>query len=254
MSSILENAGNLFNRGVAAAERGTKSLSLKSQINDLNRQREKLTSDLGASIYQETRYDTTFRAPREGFYSAIESVDAQIATIQAELTALEQEAQAAANQPMTVQPAAPAASTPDGYQPVGAGVPAELKCPSCGAVAQSSDAFCRSCGTAIPAVAAPVGAPSAPSMPVSYPDASPVTATEAAPAASQATETAAAPSASAAPFVSTPSPAEAPSSVQQTPFVSAPTTVSYEVATSDEAIEAEIINVEPITEESETSE
>jgi hypothetical protein len=250
MSSILENAGNLFNRGVAAAERGTKSLSLKSQINDLNRQREKLTSDLGASIYQETRYDTTFRASREGFYSAIESVDAQIATIQDELTALEQEAQAAANQPMTVQPV----------------VPAEHKCPSCGAIAQSSDAFCRSCGTAIPAAAAPVaaapatapGAPGAPSAPVSYPDASTAIASEAPPAASQATETAgtttAAPSADAAPFVSTPSPAEAPSSAQQTPFVSAPTTVSYEVPTSDDAIEAEIINIEPIAEESEASE
>ena len=145
MSSLLENAGNLLNRGVAAAGRGTKSISLKNQINDLVKRREKLTAELGADLYTVTRFDPNFRAPRESIYGGIESMDAQIEALQIELANIEQEAQ-----------------TANAAQPVQA--PAAF-CPSCGNALQPSDAFCRNCGTA-----AQAKGDAAPVAPVAYPD------------------------------------------------------------------------------------
>lgn len=121
--SLLDDASSLVNRGIASAGRGTKSLTLKAQIGDLNRKREGLASQLGASLYEETRTDPRFRASREALYASIEALDAERLALQEELVAIERQAQISA-------------------MPVAAAI-----CPSCGGAVGADDVFCSTCGT-----------------------------------------------------------------------------------------------------------
>ena len=134
---ILDDAGNLFNRGVASAGRTTRSISLKSQISDLNKRRETLMAQFGANLFEEFRNDPKYRVPNESIYFAVDNLDQQIAALQSELAALEQQAQAAAQpQPQPV------------YQPSGP----TIACPTCGNRVPMQDTFCSGCGTNVQSV------------------------------------------------------------------------------------------------------
>jgi len=135
---LLDEAGNLFNKGVASAQKGTRTLGIKSQINDLNKQREKHLTELGASLYEENRNNPEVRGPREGIFAAIESVDAQKANLEAELATIEQQAQEAKQ----------AQQAPAGA-PMGA-----FPCPTCGRPSLPEDVFCPGCGTNLAALKA----------------------------------------------------------------------------------------------------
>lgn len=131
---FFDNASSLLNKGVANAGRGTKAISLKAQIADLGRSRSALMSQLGESLYEETRSNASFRAGRETIYASIENLDAQRAALQQELAAIEQQMHAEA----IAQAAASAAS------PVVAG---DRSCQVCGTQLGASDQFCCNCGT-----------------------------------------------------------------------------------------------------------
>ena len=135
---FLDDAGNLFNKGVASAGRTTRSISLKSQINDLNKRRETIMAQIGANLYEETRIDPKFRAPNEELYASVESLDQQKASLQEELANLETQAQAPA-QPADQQPIQP---------PVVEAQPM-VACPTCGKMLSVNDAFCSGCGSSI---------------------------------------------------------------------------------------------------------
>ncbi len=146
---FLDSVQSTFNRGVAAAGRTTDSVKLKSQMSDALKRRQNLAAQLGASLYELTKDDPSFRAGREALYDGIAAVDAERAQIQVELDRIEREAQAAQNAVM------------------------RLTCPFCGAQVGATDMFCAGCGkpmaeiqaalaTAAPAPAVPAGGPTCP--------------------------------------------------------------------------------------------
>jgi len=138
---LLDEAGNLFSKGVASAQKGTRTISLKNQMNDLNKRRDSLTSELGSSLFEETRYDPKFREPRESLYASIESIDLQKVSILAELANIELQAQmAATNQQAPL----------DATQPT-------ITCPTCSRPVLIDDTFCPGCGTNLTTVKADVG-------------------------------------------------------------------------------------------------
>ena len=126
---VLNDAGNLINRGMASAGRTARSISLKAQISDMGKHRERLESRLGASLYEETRHDSRFRASRESLYSSIESLDIQREFLKVELANIE----------LQVQLATTATSEFREPQKV-------FLCQHCGRQIQVEDAFCPGCG------------------------------------------------------------------------------------------------------------
>ena len=182
---FLDNVQSSINRGVAGANRSANAMKLKSQLSDAMKRRQALAAQLGASLYDATKGDPSFRTGREALYDGIAAIDVERAGIQAEIERIEAEAQAAqvaathfacpfcgtsvgasdlfcsgCGKPMADIQAALAAQQVQVAAPAAVGGPT---CPSCGAPINPGDAFCMSCGAKIEAPA-PV-APAAPSAP-----------------------------------------------------------------------------------------
>ena len=167
---FLDDVQASLNRGVAGANRGVESLKIKNQMNDAMKRRQQLAGQLGASLYEVTKDDPTFRTGREQLYDGIAQIDAERASLQAQLDEIERQ-NAASQQTATVvvcpfchtrisasdmfcagcgksmaeimaasNTAAPAAA-PTPAAPVEGPV-----CPKCGAPVNEGDAFCMSCG------------------------------------------------------------------------------------------------------------
>jgi len=154
--SILDSAGDLINRGVANAGRGTKSVTLKAQIKDLGKRRESAMADLGASLYEETRNDPDFRASRESLFSAIENLDAQIESLQNELDAANLVVPQPAGEVGIVCPACGTNIPAGDAFCMGCGAKVEpvvqassLACSNCGRQVEEDDLFCMGCGTPV---------------------------------------------------------------------------------------------------------
>lgn len=52
---FLDSLQGTLNRGTAAAERATRTLRLNQRVNDINKERQKLAAQLGASLYEQPR-------------------------------------------------------------------------------------------------------------------------------------------------------------------------------------------------------
>lgn len=159
---ILDNITSTVNRGTESAGRAAEKLKLKNQINEINKRRQQLAAQLGASLYDSTKDDTTLRHGREALYDGIASCDAERADCQAKIDALEAMAQAASvastNFTCVVCGAqmggadlfCSGCGTPaDKARPAAAVVPVQAAgpvCVSCGASMNEGDLFCMSCG------------------------------------------------------------------------------------------------------------
>lgn len=179
---FLDSAGELLNKGVANAGRGTKAISLKAQISDLGQTRSNLMSQLGESLYESVRFDANLRSGLESLFSAIEGIDAQLAALRRELAVVDLQMNTVSavasgytgrmcgncGKPMADEDAfcmscgeryveKPASSGTSASQPSSAladarcpdAAPAQV-CLACGAVAADDDAFCMGCGTPLP--------------------------------------------------------------------------------------------------------
>ena len=120
--SFFDDLQNSINRGVAGANRTGNTIKLKAQLNEAMKRRQTLAAQLGASLYDATKDDPTFRAGREAIYDGIAAIDDERAGYQAEIDRIEAEAQAA-------QAAA-----------------VRYTCPFCGSSVAASDLFCSGCG------------------------------------------------------------------------------------------------------------
>lgn len=164
---FLDDVQASFNRGVAGANRGVESLKIKNQMNDAMKRRRDLAAQLGASLYEVAKDDPALREGREQLFEGIAQIDAERASLQAQLDELERqnaESQQAATviicpfcntrisasdmfcagcgKPMVEIMEASGAAAP-------APVPAPVEgpvCPKCGAPVNEGDAFCMSCG------------------------------------------------------------------------------------------------------------
>lgn len=120
--SFFDDLQNSINRGVAGANRTGNTIKLKAQLSEAMKRRQTLAAQLGASLYDVTKDDPTFRAGREAIYDGIAAIDDERAGYQAEIDRIEAEAQAA-------QAAA-----------------VRYTCPFCGSSVAASDLFCSGCG------------------------------------------------------------------------------------------------------------
>lgn len=138
---FLDNVTSAVNRGTAAAGRGADKIKLNARIGELNKQRQGLAAQLGASLYEATRGDAALTAGREALYEGIARVDAEREECQRQIAAIDVQAAAAAT------------------------AAAGFTCAVCGARMTGADLFCSGCGTpaeraraqAVPAPAAPSG-------------------------------------------------------------------------------------------------
>lgn len=133
---FLDNVTSAVNRGTAAAGRGADKIKLNARICELNRQRQNLAAQLGASLYEATRGDAALTAGREALYDGIARIDAEREECQRQIAAIDEQAAAAAT-----------AAT-------------GFACAVCGAHMTGADLFCAGCGT--PAEKARAQAPAAP--------------------------------------------------------------------------------------------
>ena len=200
---FLDSMQSTFNRGVAAAGRTTDSVKLKAQMTDALKRRQSFAAQLGASLYDLTKNDPSFRAGREAIYDGIAAIDAERAQIQAELDRIERESQAA--QSAATHFACPFCGVQISATDVfcsGCGKPmAEIqaalsaaqvaapanwagpKCPVCGAPMNEGDLFCMNCGNKLDAPATapapePAPAPVPEPAPAPEPEPEPVVAPE----------------------------------------------------------------------------
>lgn len=185
---IFDSAQDLLNRGMAATERGTRMVSLKAQLGDAERQRDKALMAFGESVYRAAVEDPSLRVGREELFADVEAAYGLIADISHDILAVEDEgraARAAAEQAKDEGRAeAPVEAVSEGRL---------YACPSCGADVEGGHKFCSSCGSSL-TVAAP--------GPAVVPEPEP----EPAPAAAPASESA--PAYDPAPVSSAPVPCE----------------------------------------------
>lgn len=125
--SIFDTAQSFINRGVASVERGGKTVSLKVELADANRQREQAYARLGEQAFTTLGADAGFRAGREDLIADVEACVAKCAEIEGRIAGVEAEGAAA-------RAAANAART----------------CPNCGTSLAGSYKFCMNCGAAVP--------------------------------------------------------------------------------------------------------
>lgn len=168
---FLDNVTSAVNRGTAAAGRGADKIKLNARISELNKQRQSLVAQLGASLYEATRNDPVLRAGREALYDGIARLDAERDVCQSQIRMLEQQANAAANAATGFTcvvcgahmsgadlfcsgcgtPADKARSAAGVAAPATSAVAVGPACASCGAPLGPDDAFCMSCGTKVEA-------------------------------------------------------------------------------------------------------
>ncbi|MEC4184973.1 zinc-ribbon domain-containing protein [Adlercreutzia sp. R21] len=120
---FLDNVTSAVNRGTAAAGRGADKIKLSARIGELNKQRQGLAAQLGASLYEATRGDAALVAGREALYEGIVRVDAEREECQRQIAAIDEQAAAAAT------------------------AAAGFTCAVCGARMSGADLFCSGCGT-----------------------------------------------------------------------------------------------------------
>lgn len=173
---FLDNVTSAVNRGTAAAGRGADKMKLNARIGELNRQRQNLAAQLGASLYEATRADAALVAGREALYDGIARIDAEREECQRQIAAIDEQAAAAATA-ATGYACAVCGARMSGADLfcAGCGTPAERAraqapaapapaaaagpaCASCGAPLGEGDMFCMSCGAKVAALAVSAGA------------------------------------------------------------------------------------------------
>ena len=173
---FLDNVTSAVNRGTAAAGRGADKIKLNARIGELNRQRQNLAAQLGASLYEATRGDAALTAGREALYDGIARIDAEREECQRQIAAIDEQAAAAATAATGFACAVCGAHmTGADLFCAGCGTPAERAraqapaapapaaaagpaCASCGAPLGEGDMFCMSCGAKVAAPAVGAGA------------------------------------------------------------------------------------------------
>ena len=173
---FLDNVTSAVNRGTAAAGRGADKIKLNARIGELNRQRQNLAAQLGASLYEATRGDAALTAGREALYDGIARIDAEREECQRQIAAIDEQAAAAATAATGFACAVCGAHmTGADLFCAGCGTPAEKAraqapaaptpahaagpaCASCGAPLGAGDMFCMSCGPKVAALAVSAGA------------------------------------------------------------------------------------------------
>lgn len=159
---LFDSVSAAVNRGTESAGRAAEKVKINSKLNELNKHRQQLAAQLGASLYLTTKDDAVLREGREALYDGIASCDAEREQLQARIAQLDSMSEAAE----TFNCAVCGAKMSGGdLFCSGCGTPAEkaraatapavqqaastVFCGSCGAPMAADDAFCMSCGAKV---------------------------------------------------------------------------------------------------------
>lgn len=160
---FLDNVSSAVNRGTSSVGRAADKAKLKSQLGEINKRRQQLAAQLGASLYDATKDDPALRAGREPLFDGIAACDAERAACQQQIDIIDAQAAAATVAASTFQ-CAVCGTTMNGNDLfcAGCGTPAAqampqqaapqapaatgTPCPQCGAPVGADDLFCMSCG------------------------------------------------------------------------------------------------------------
>ena len=163
---IFDDARAAVNRGTATAERTTRKLKLQTQVNDVNKRRQNLATQLGASLYEATKDDEKLRSGRESLYDGMAACDKERADLLAQIAHIDEETAAEQSAARSFicgvcgtrvseadmfcsgcgTPSAQAKAAAQATQTSPAGAAGGPTCPSCGAAITANDMFCMSCG------------------------------------------------------------------------------------------------------------
>lgn len=165
---ILDSVTSAVNRGTESAGRAAEKVKINNKMNEVNKRRQQLAAQLGASLYLATKDDVSLRQGREGLYDSITACDAEREQLQARLAAIEAASEAVETFKCSVCGTKMAGGD---LFCSGCGTPADKAravrpapvvggavCASCGAPMAADDLFCMSCGAK--AGAAPANAES----------------------------------------------------------------------------------------------
>jgi len=136
---FMDQMQDALNRGTASVGRASRGMQINSQLKDLQKQRQNLAAQLGASLYDVVKDNAELKAGRESLIDGMAQIDAQVEQLKAEQAALDQQS---------------ADST-------------RVNCPFCSAPLNLGDAFCSGCGKPIDEVKSALNgvAPAAPAAP-----------------------------------------------------------------------------------------
>lgn len=135
---ILDSIQEAVSSASDSFDRGVGKMKLNNKLNDIQKQRQNLAAQLGASLYDATKDNAELREGREELYDGIAALDEEREQVQAEIQAIEDEAAAAA--------AAAAAANET------------LVCTGCGATVKGVDSFCTNCGKKVADIRAEIAA------------------------------------------------------------------------------------------------
>lgn len=166
---LFDRVTSAMNRGTESAGRAAEKVKINSKLNELNKHRQQLAAQLGASLYLATKDDAELREGREALYDGIASCDAEREQLQARIAQLDSMSEAAETFNCAVCGAkmsggdlfcsgcgTPAEKARAAAAPAAQSTAATVFCGSCGALMAADDAFCMSCGTKVGEVAAVV--------------------------------------------------------------------------------------------------
>ena len=164
---FLNDAGEFMSKGVNKADNKRKKLSLKAQIADINRDRNKLLTELGERVYLDDPAGEGLAAKYPDLVRQIQELDAKIFNCNQEIdaiTASEIEAKEAAKHAAAEKAEAQRVAQSVAAAAVansGASAPADdgpkIVCSQCGAPMKPEHRFCAHCGgTPVAAAPAPV--------------------------------------------------------------------------------------------------
>ena len=160
--SLFDSVTAAVSRGTESAGRVAEKVRINSKLNEINKRRQQMAAQLGASLYLVTKDNTAFRDGREALYDGISSCDVEREQLQMRIAQLDSMSEAAE----IFNCAVCGVKMSDGdLFCSGCGTPVEkaravtalsmqspastVFCGSCGAPMAADDAFCMSCGAKV---------------------------------------------------------------------------------------------------------
>ena len=163
---LFDNVASIISAGASSAERNIAAARTQKELDALAESKRDLLAQLGESMLRTVKRDPLLREQHQELLDTLDKLEAQQATLRANLTSFEQQAaqEQAANmvyecpkcyrRVLGSQQFCPGCGTPisviiDAMQEADAAISGKEipKCFNCGAQMAEGDAFCSQCGT-----------------------------------------------------------------------------------------------------------
>lgn len=155
--NLIDSASEYLNRGISSAGRGTKTITLKARLADLDRKGDELYAQLGRKAVDMLRENEGFYGNNRGLFDSVDEYERQRRSVEDELDRLKALAELTSAQSNTVVcPKCGRQNAGGNNFCVGCGAkldkpqPGQQEmrfCPACGAPVRPGASFCSACGS-----------------------------------------------------------------------------------------------------------